>query len=306
MKQLASRTQRRLRCLLAFFLPTVLMLSGCGGERKDAAQASVEQRHIALAGQSNFRDLGGYATAHGQTVKWGHVYRSGELHKLTESDLKRLQEMGIATVVSFLTPNETNARGADRVPQGVEEIALPIDAQLGVGGMIDELLRARKTGDFSKVPPEMNAEIHRALIREAREPYAELLRILADPSKYPLVFHCSHGVHRTGTAAAVLLAAIGVPWETVSEDYVLSNTFRKEEVDKRLAELRSRVAKEQGISLDDVDTRNMDAFYVLKTSYINAALETINSDYGSVENYLRDGLGLDQNDIERLRNALLD
>ena len=174
--------------------------------------------------------------------------------------------------------------------------------------MIGELIRARKTGDFAKVPPEMNSEIHRALIREAREPYSKLLGILADPSSYPLVFHCSHGVHRTGTAAAVLLAAIGVPWETAREDYLLSNAFRKEkeEVERRLAELRSLAAEQQGISPDEVDTSNMDAFYILEAWYIDASLDVINSDYGSVEVYLRDELGLSQDDIKGLRNALLD
>ena len=89
-------------------------------------------------------------------------------------------------------------------------------------------------------------------------------------------------------------------------DDLLSNALREKEVERRLAELRSLAAEEQGISPGEVDTSNMDAFYILEASYIDASLDVINSDYGSVEIYLRDGLGLSQDDIEGLRNALLD
>jgi protein-tyrosine phosphatase len=53
-----------------------------------------------------------------------------------------------------------------------------------------------------------------------------------------VVYHCSHGVHRTGTATAILLSALGVPWETVPEDYLLSNKYRVEEVNRRNSDLR--------------------------------------------------------------------
>ena len=48
----------------------------------------VGARHVPLEGQPNFRDLGGYRTTDGRMLKWGEVYRSGELGQLTE--LKRL------------------------------------------------------------------------------------------------------------------------------------------------------------------------------------------------------------------------
>ena len=55
---------------------------------------------------------------------------------------------------------------------------------------------------------------------------AELFHILTDESNYPIIFHCSHGVHRTGTAAALILNSLGVPWATIKEDYMLSNEYR--------------------------------------------------------------------------------
>jgi protein-tyrosine phosphatase len=167
------------------------------------------------------------------------------------------------------------------------------------------VLEARKTGDFSGIPPELNADIHRILITEAEEEYATLLRAVADPANRPLVFHCSHGVHRTGTAAAILLSVLGVPWETVREDYLLSNHYRAQENDRRLAELTALAAESQGVPPDAVDTTNMEAFYRLQGAYIDASLEEAVRQHGSMEAYARDGLGLTEAEIEALREQLL-
>ena len=66
-----------------------------------------------------------------------------------------------------------------------------------------------------------------------------LLRALGDAANRPLVFHCTQGKDRAGFGAAMVLSALGVPWETVVEDYLLSNHFRKQENDKMLGMIRS-------------------------------------------------------------------
>ncbi len=144
------------------------------------------------------------------------------------------------------------------------------------------------------------------LIREANKEYASLIRELIKPDSKPLVFHCSHGVHRTGTAAAVLLSALGVPWETVREDYLLSNEFRKDEVEQRLVELQIRAAETFDIKHEQVDMTNINAFYILKPEYIDASLEQAINQYGSMSNYIREGLGITDNELVNLREQLLE
>jgi hypothetical protein len=133
-------------------------------------------------------------------VKWGQVYRSGELPRLTEPDVKRLDELGIKTVVSFLTDTEIQFRGRDRLPTGVREISEPIDTE---GELAAVIVEARKTGDFSQVPVGLNPQIHAMLPDQARQQYANLLREVAKSQNRPIVFHCSQGVHRTGAASAI-------------------------------------------------------------------------------------------------------
>jgi len=295
---------------LTFLVLMVVLATSCNQEPvqetappKQPPAAPV--RHVDLEGQSNFRDLGGYQTTDGRTVKWGQAYRSGELPRLSDADVAHLETLEIETVVSFLTEKEIEARGPDRLPGGVNEVSLAMEAG-NLSDLTAVVLEARRTGDFSEVSPEINPDIHRRAMVEGREYYAALLREIADPYNRPLVFHCSHGVHRTGTAAAILLSALGVPWETVRADYLLSNTYRQDEIEHRLAQLRNLYAENAGIPVEDVDTTNMDAFYMLQSSYIDAALEQAVEDFGSMEAFIRDGLGVSDEEIEALRNQLLD
>jgi hypothetical protein len=108
------------------------------------AQAGDDQRHVLLDGQSNFRDLGGYETADGRKVRWGEVFRSGRLPSLSDADVGRLESLGVTTVVNFLTPAEIEHAGADRLPEGVREIAAPIAG--GGDDLALLVLEARPTG----------------------------------------------------------------------------------------------------------------------------------------------------------------
>lgn len=280
------------------------LMLGCGSSDVSAAKEVVHERKIELEGQSNFRDIGGYQTKDGLQVKWGKVYRSGELQLLSDSDVAKLNTLGIKTVANFLTKEEIDARGPDRLPDGMREIPLPMQAG-NLGSLAAVVGEARITGDFSKVPPELNPEIHRMLINEASGHYAELLRELANPINLPMVYHCSHGVHRTGTATAILLSALGVPWETVREDYLLSNSYRGDVVKRRTVELRNRAAETFDIESDKVDMTNINAFYILEADYIDASLDEAVKRYGSMEAYIREGLGITDNELLSLRKELL-
>ncbi|MDF1744630.1 MAG: tyrosine-protein phosphatase [Gimesia sp.] len=268
----------------------------------DGENAS-QRRHVVLEGQSNFRDIGGYKTSSDKTVKWGQVYRSGELPRLTDKDVSKLKALGVKKVVNFLTEEETKNRGKDRLPCGVSIISQPIESD---DGLVRIVSQARKNADFSKVPADLNPQFHGILVNDAKKQYAALLKEIAKADGQPVVFHCSHGVHRTGTATAILLWTLDVPWQTIREDYLLSNKCRKTEIEKRLAQLRQQAARYQKIPPEKVDMTNINAFYILKGNYIDATRDEILKQYGSIDRYLIKGLGLKKSEIQALRDNLLE
>src|SRR5580698_7197646 len=82
-------------------------------------------RHFNLTGASNFRDLGGYASKNGRTVRWRRIFRSNHLGHLTEADIAVLRGLGLKSAFDF--------RGTEERAAGIcaiEEIAvhsLPIE-----------------------------------------------------------------------------------------------------------------------------------------------------------------------------------
>ena len=259
-------------------------------------------RHVPLSGQPNFRDLGGYRTSDGRTVKWGLVYRSGELSQLSDDDVGKLGGLGIKAVVDLRSPEEVSARGEGRLPPDARAYPMPIASS----DMFAKLIPMFLKGDFSQVPPDLLDKVNRMLVREFAEQYAGLLQTLSDPANRPLVFHCTQGKDRAGFGAAMFLSALGVPWETVVEDYLLSNHFRKRENDKMLGMIRSFAANQAGADGEEFAVSRVEALLYVKEQSLQAAHAEIIERHGSIAMYLTEGLGCSREGLRRLRDDLLE
>lgn len=259
-------------------------------------------RHVPLSGQPNFRDLGGYRSSDGRTVRWGLLYRSGELSQLSDDDVGKLGGLGIKAVVDLRSPAEVSARGEGRLPPDARAYPMPIASS----DMFAKLIPMFLKGDFSQVPPDLLDKVNRILVREFAEQYAGLFRTLSEPANRPLVFHCTQGKDRAGFGAAMVLSALGVPWETVVEDYLLSNHFRKQENDKMLAMIRSFAANQAGADGEEIAFSRVESLLYVKEQSLQAAHAEIIERHGSVATFLIEGLGCSTEGLRRLRDDLLE
>jgi protein-tyrosine phosphatase len=130
----------------------------------------------------------------------------------------------------------------------------------------------------------------------ARAAFARLYRDLAVADRRPALLHCTTGKDRTGWAVAALLGFLGVPPETVLADYLRSD-----------AEIRAAF----GFVVDDFVAQGgersvIEPIISARTVYLEAALDEVEQRYGSLEGYLRDGLGLEPETLEALRSAFLE
>jgi len=253
-----------------------------------------------MDGQPNFRDLGGYRTTDGRVVKERLLYRSGELSRLSDRDVQRLQELGVRTVVDFRATEEEAVRGKDRLPPEVEYVPL----RVAPGDLGEVLLHAIQTGDMTRIPDNVLADANRAIIARATEQYSALLQMIARPENLPLVFHCTHGKDRAGVASAIILMALGVSLADARRDYLLSNTFRGEQNERELGKLRGMAAARQGVAPEEVDLSKLESVFYVQPSDFAAMLAEIDGRHGSFDTYLETGLGLRQPDRERLENLL--
>src|ERR1700759_867944 len=175
-------------------------------------------RRFDLQGASNFRDLGGYATADGHTVRWRQIFRSNHLGHLTETDVGVVRELGVKHAFDFRGTDERRAAVC-----AVKEIAvhsLPIEPTVVAALRARLQARALSSGDAL----DIMRESYRGYVRLNTHSFRELFAHLVN-DEVPVVIHCTAGKDRTGFACALILHALGVPEKTISEDYLLTNRF---------------------------------------------------------------------------------
>ena len=101
--------------------------------------------------------------------------------------------------------------------------------------------------------------------------------------------HCTAGKDRAGTAAALVLMALGVPRETVFEDYLLTNRYW------------DRGGREK----PGMDAETVASIFSARAEYLDAAFTAIEDRYGTVQAYLEEHVGLDDTALGALRSACL-
>ena len=243
-------------------------------------------RSIALEGASNLRDLGGWQAAAGGRVRFGAVFRSASLGRLTDADAATLAATGLRTVVDLRGERERHHAPSrlDSLP-GVAVHWLPIDPSLGAS--LRDLAAAREATGEDAMGLMRRAYVAYAL--EWPHRYAAMFDLLLQEARRPLLFHCTAGKDRTGLGAALLLSALGVQQEAIRTDYLATNQHWAGEPEltallpPAVAEVLLRVHAE----------------------LLDAAFAAIHAGYGSLDAYFTQRIGLDAARRDQLREALL-
>ncbi len=265
-------------------------MSGAGSEHEDAAWEQC--RVVNLAGGVNFRDLGGYKTGDGRSVRWQRLYRSGSMGGLTEPDHEILADLNIAGVHDLRTQHERE-REPNRwaASAGIPYWSRDYESNFGV---LREMLAAEIPDPKAAREVMMNG--YRQLPFEHAPSYRALAERLRD-GELPMVFNCSAGKDRAGTAAALILSVLGVPRETVVQDYRLTDKVLGDRVSsmERLAGPLGNFSREVWSVVMTTDDR-----------YIQNAFDAIEERHGSIEGYFNNELQIDAAGIETIRNRLLE
>lgn len=255
-----------------------------GLDTPDGASPAFPQRRLPLSGAVNFRDLGGYATADGRRVRRGRVYRADQLADLSDDDLARVSALGLRHICDLRAESE-RAQRPNRVVPGASVHAIGFMPQGGA-----ELMAGVRELTVEQVE-RIVGEIYRDFIRERSAHFAQLFELMLAADALPLLFHCTSGRDRTGTAAALLLTALGVPRETVAVDYELSNHYRRD------------LAFQVGTGVDPLV---MAAITRAHPDYLRLAFEAMEAGWGSTDHYLRQALGLSDAARLQLQTLLLE
>ncbi|MFT4205423.1 MAG: tyrosine-protein phosphatase [Chitinophagaceae bacterium] len=269
------------------FLLVVVCIAAC-------TIARAQEREVILQGTYNFRDIGGYPTKGGKKIKWEKLYRSAFLTGLTAEDLDILQSRKVARVIDFRGPKEI-AFAPDKLPQGTQHIVLSAgsvnDGPDDWEDMANEM--KTKTEDES----EQGAYNYYRNVSSFADRYRPMFeQMLKLPQDSALVFHCVGGKDRTGIAAALIQYVLGVDYKDIMSDFELTNQYRAR-YNKEISEL---LVRKYGVSPDRAKL-----YGLAKAKFLQASFDALAKQYGSLDLFVKNGLGLDDSKIAKLKAMYL-
>jgi protein-tyrosine phosphatase len=256
-------------------------------------------RLLAFEGGCNFRDIGGYAAADGRIVRWGKVYRTGVLSYFTANDHPALLKLGVRAICDLRRADERE-REPTRWPDAAARALCWDD------GARTPTIRtfAASRPDTAAGMFEAMLDLYRALPEWMGPRIRGLFECLA-AGESPVVVHCAAGKDRTGLAIAVLLRALGVAYDTVVADYLLTNDAGDFETF-----IRARHGAQLGLTdaahpllAMPADVRRV--LFSADAAFLDAAFEVIGRQHGGLDAYLERIARVDAAMLERTRAELL-
>ena len=246
-----------------------------------------------MQGTPNFRDFGGYAAADDRRVKWGYLFRSGQLSRLTEQDISLMASLELDLICDFRREDEQQGD-----PSLLPEVRPPKVLSLPItpGSNASFFEQAGEDGIDSASMFNFMVEINRDFAVEQTEIYARMFREILEVNDARFLVHCAAGKDRTGFAAAMVLSALGVPQEVILRDYLLTARYFDPHQEME------RIRKKYQMDLPAVAIMPM---LEVHEDYLQAALAAILSRYATMAQYLAEELGVGPVESKELRGRYL-
>lgn len=245
-----------------------------------------EERHHPFQGCFNFRDIGGYPTADGRSVKWGLYYRAGRQDRMTPEDLARARELGIKTQIDLRTSGEIEDQTRGPLESfGAQYHHIPVIPD----GSMDRL--AQIVGDTG-----ISGKRYLGYLELGSQTWLKLFDLFAEAERHPLLIHCTAGKDRTGVSTAFLLSVLGVERAVIEADYVMTNR----DVMRQLDFLEAADALPHGMSRGELEK----VAGVPETA-IGDFLDGLEERHGGAVAYLKE-IGVSEGQFEAVRGAFLE
>ncbi|ALS00406.1 hypothetical protein ATZ33_03155 [Enterococcus silesiacus] len=271
------------------------------------------ERRLPLANLYNCRDMGGYATNDGRMTSWGKVFRSDALHQLDEQGRAYIERMKVKRIIDFRSPEEI-----------MKDPNKPIsDSETFNFNPHADVAQQASTQSVSKKDEEKIAQLEimvqteegraqlnknrNAMIKQmeqlvvgqnAVKAYKQFFEMLLQEEVTPLIFHCQGGKDRTGWAAALYLGALGVDKEQIYQDYLLTDQMNAPRNAKRMAIYKKYTNDEDVLAF-------LASLQQTRKDYLDGAYNIIEESYGTIQQYLKAVLDVDDTKLEILRHKYL-
>ena len=250
------------------------------------------------------RDLADIHLPGEPVIKKGLLFRSSDFSDLVLEEANAIRdEINLGSVIDLRAPQELTLE-PDMTPEGVDYVHIPL--------MSDEdnpaVTRATRMSVLKrrmKEPGEMighMTDIYPLIVssEQSKEGFRQIFKILLNKEDdKSILYHCTQGKDRTGMTSVLILSALGFSKDFIIFDYMRYNHFHRM---KRFWIFVGMTVVFFNIKL----AKNLHDALVTKRRYIDAAYKEIETKWGNALNYLKEEIGLSEQDIEKLKSLYLE
>jgi protein-tyrosine phosphatase len=262
-----------------------------------------------LSTLANFRDIAGISTLYGGTgysnsvaddgvMRTGVFYRSSALSSLSAADAATLAELGITSIYDLRTTSEI-AAAPDASVSGATDTNINILASTTVTATSSAYTSVTGADAYM-------TSMYDSFVTDAseRSEFAQLLLALAHGDSAALI-HCTSGKDRTGWAAVLLESIAGVSSSQIMTDYLATNSYSAATIEAYYEAALKYYTSLYGATVGEQMAEAIKEIYSVNSSWLTSALSEVIAEYGSMTNYLTEGLGLSMADIYVLRAKMV-
>lgn len=249
----------------------------------------------------NPRDLGGYVGYQGRKVKMHRLIRSGKISNITSKDEKFLLDYGLTKIIDLRSPHECGKMPDSEIP-GVEHLDISIAKDDNTNGGkkdLDKVFATYRKDQYAGFRMMCDRYRSHVVKEHAQNSLHQILEVLANTEDGAVLYHCSEGKDRTGIVTVMILYILGVDMETIRQDYLYSNYMLNDYRAKR-----DRDIKEKGGNL--CLRANMRILGSVSDAFLDTSLIAIEKEFGGIDNYLREKIGLTPQLQDALRELYLE
>lgn len=248
----------------------------------------------------NFRDLGSLKNRHGQKIKTGKLFRSGDFSLLTDADRSKLNHQ-IDFILDYRDDIEVEKR-PDKLWQGAQYYNVPANPLTSdvTAATTDESKVAQQ--QLSNYLKKQGAEFFMLTLYERlpfhNKAYKKLIDLLLNHNGRSLVQHCAVGKDRTGIGVAITLLILDFDKETIINDYLKTQ--------QGLTQFRTQLLNGLRSELTTTQLAEREILYSAQLNFIQTFFKTVKQKYISFDEWLLKEYNVDQEKKKQIQSYYLE
>lgn len=288
--------------MIRYIIITFVMILSCSCQT-DVQKEELELKNqlIGITGAHNSRQLGGYQIGN-KKIKNDLLLRTAAISGLTEADSVLLADKyRVQRIYDFRGKNEAMT-SPDVIPgnAGYLSLSISFDVSENVSekkqSQEEMIMTLLQNADNPLVQDMCDHMYDKIFFDEAsqdvyRRFFADLVSL--DPKDGALLWHCTQGKDRAGSASAMLLAALGADRDLIMADFTLSKNY----YDPFVAKIPVN---------NDTQSKVLNTLISANPVIFEQTLDKVDAKYGSLRNYLTECLGVTPEMMETLRDRYLE